>query len=88
MKIRVDLEGDYAGWPLWGPSRPDDWPTLSDAVKRDLIAWNDDYCSPARESRLPWRRRRQEREYIAASHALAVRVQAELGDQYDVRWSG
>lgn len=96
MSTEVRMSGEFGGWPLWthfeegmmGPTLPEDWPMLSDSLKQELLAWNDDYLSTTMPRPLSaWRRRGDVRAYIRKANALVARVQSELGDAYSVRWS-
>ena len=96
MRREVTLSGDLGGWPLWieeregedelcGATTPDDWPMLSNALKRDLVQWNDSYLDPPAKRR--WLRRREFHAFESDARILVERVQAELGESYAVRWS-
>lgn len=94
MPREVTLAGDLGGWPLWieeredlddliGATLPENWPMLSEALKRDLVTWNDDFLGD-------WpflSRRRRAKNFETAARELTTRVQVELGDEYIVRWS-
>lgn len=87
MPINVTICPDYGGWlPLFldmiGPTRRENWPTLSPSVIRRLEAYNDWCLEPVPKN--PIRRRREDRWWIAELSSLADAVQAELGDEYTV----
>lgn len=94
MRREVTLAGDLGGWPLWieeredldnliGATLPENWPMLSEALKRDLMAWNIDFLAD-------WpvlSRRSRAKKFETTARDLTARVQVELGDEYNVRWS-
>lgn len=93
MSKPVRLMGDLGGWPVWlddyesegpcGATLPDDWPMLSEALKTDLVDWNLAWISDVPGPR--WRQGREVKRQVTAASELAIRLQDELGDQYDVK---
>jgi hypothetical protein len=93
MSTPVRLMGDLGGWPVWlddyesggpcGATLPANWPMLSESLKADLIEWNLAWISDTPGPR--WRRAREVRRQVDAASELAIRLQRELGNQYDVQ---
>lgn len=86
---------DFGGWPLFvdedetqddlvGASNPEDWPMMSEDLKRDLVSWNlkvlKAYHLSGAESQ------RADIELIRDGKHLALRAQDELGAGYAVEY--
>jgi hypothetical protein len=86
VPTKVTLCPDLGGWlPLFvgdiGPTRAEDWPTLSSNTIARLEAYNDWCIFPTRN---PWTRWREARFWDREIPRMVAAVQADLGDEYIV----
>ncbi|MCL8250125.1 hypothetical protein AERO_01910 [Aeromicrobium fastidiosum] len=71
--IPIQIYADYSDWPLWdveGGTGPEDFPTLSDQLRDDLVSWAlaTEVGSPSDQ----------------VGTQLVARLRAELGHEFDV----
>jgi hypothetical protein len=88
MKRRLRLMPEWSTFPVWaedGMVKPDAL-AISDELRRDLQAWNDEYTDTGGVAPDEWHRARgrDEEPWREQANALARRIESELGPDVEV----